>query len=359
MTEYLQQTIETNIESELPKLLALHGVTGHEEDVEAYVKDVVGPLVDSITTDPLGNVIAYKEGNGKKKLLVAAHMDEIGLMIKYIDKNGFIYVETVGGVRQQNLYARECEIKTDYGKVPGIINSIRPGRPYGDEQIPDSNDFFIDVGADNIQDIHDMHIEVGQPVKFKYQYQRLNDKVSGTALDNRLLMFILIEVLKILENDGKKDIPDVYAVFTTQEEVGSRGAQTATQQIEPDVALALDITMANDLPKNHESEFISKIGKGPAIKAMDIIKRAMLGLVVPKYMINQLKDVAKDHHIPFQIEVQSAGSTDGATIHKVGNGIPTGGICLPTRYVHAYELAAIPDIVHTTMLLYESIKAFK
>src|SRR5699024_573428 len=184
-------------------------------------------------------------------------------------------LEPIGGVRAKNLYARECEIKAENGYISGVINSIQPGRPYGDDSIPEANDYFIDVGADNIQDIKEMGIEIGQPVKFKYSFQKLHNKISGTALDNRLLMFILIEVLKIID-DKEAEIPDIYAVFTVQEEVGCRGARTATHQIKPDMALALDITMANDLPKNHESEYISKLGEGPAIKVMDNIKRAMI-----------------------------------------------------------------------------------
>lgn len=125
------------------------------------------------------------------------------------------------------------------------------------------------------------------------------------------------------------------------------------------MALALDITMANDLPKNHESEFISRIGKGPAIKVMDSIKGAMIGQVVSKKTIKDLKKVSADNDIPYQLEVQAAGSTDGATIHTEGAGVPTGAICLPTRYVHAHELASIDDIVNLGKLLLESIRFYK
>src|SRR5699024_3243060 len=354
MEKNIETQIKENVDQILPEILSLHGVTGNEEDVADYVKQVVSPLVDSIETDTLGNVIAYKKGNSKKNLMIAAHMDEIGLLVKYIDSKGFIFVEPIGGVRAQNLYARECEIKAENGYISGVINSIQPGRPYGDDSIPEANDYFIDVGADNIQDIKEMGIEIGQPVKFKYSFQKLHNKISGTALDNRLLMFILIEVLKIID-DKEAEIPDIYAVFTVQEEVGCRGARTATHQIKPDMALALDITMANDLPKNHESEYISKLGEGPAIKVMDNIKRAMIGQVVSKKIISELKNVAKENNLPYQLEVQAAGSTDGATIHTEGAGVPTGALCLPTRYVHAHEVASVNDIVDFTELFYKSI----
>lgn len=359
MKKSFETVMKENIENELPKILSLHGVSGYEEDVAQYVKNVINPLVDSVKTDTLGNVIAYKKGNSKKKLMIAAHMDEIGLIIKYIDPKGFLFAVPVGGVRAQNLYARECEIKTDNSYIPGIINSVQPGRPYGDEAIPGTNDFFIDIGADSLQDVKDMGIEIGQPVKFKHSFQRLQNKISGTALDNRLLMFILVEVLKMIHVEENDTIPDIYATFTVQEEVGCRGALTATHQIKPDMALALDITMANDLPKNHESEFISRIGEGPAIKVMDNIKKAMIGQVVSRKIINDLKKIAIDNNIPFQLEVQEAGSTDGATIHTEGGGVPTGAICLPTRYVHANELASVQDIINYSKLLFESIKYFK
>lgn len=357
MENHLEQSIRKNLTEKLPGILSLHGVSGREQNVQDYITNELESFVDSITVDSLGNVISHIKGNGKRRLLVTAHMDEIGLMIKHIDNRGFLFFETIGGVRPQNLYARECEVLTPKGKVPGIINSIHPGRPVADDQIPSTNDFFIDVGANNREDIEKMGIEEGQPVKFVYQFRKLNNKVAGTALDNRLLMFILLEVVKELSKEDKDNLPDLYPVFTVQEEVGCRGAKTATNLIEPDLAIALDITMANDLPKVHESEYIAEIDKGPAIKVVDLIKRAMLGLIVPETIINQLKNIASSNEIPYQLEVQSVGSTDGATIHLEGKGVPTGSICLPTRYVHAYELASTDDIVNTSKLLYESIKA--
>ncbi|WP_176222131.1 M42 family metallopeptidase [Tuberibacillus sp. Marseille-P3662] len=356
---HLNDSIRNKVVDRLPEILSLHGVSGREEQVQSYLTKELESLADSVTVDPLGNVISHIKGNGKQKLMVAAHMDEIGLMIKHIDQRGFLYFETIGGIRSQNLYARECEVLTPKGKVPGIVNSIHPGRPLADEYIPDAKDFFIDVGANNLADIENMGIEVGQSVKFIYQFQQLNNKVAGTALDNRLLVFILLEVLKVMKNEDQNNIPDLYPVFTVQEEVGSRGAQTATNQIKPDLAIALDITMANDLPKIHESEHIAEVDRGPGIKVVDNISRAMLGLIVSDTIVKQMKDIAHSHHIPYQLEVQSAGSTDGATIHREGNGVPTGGICLPTRYVHAYELASIDDTVHMANLLYESIKTLK
>lgn len=355
--DHLESIIRKDLNEKLPELLALHGVSGREYEVEAYVKKELEPLVDEINVDPLGNVIGHLKGKGTKKLMIAAHMDEIGLMIKHIDERGFLFFETIGGVRAQNLYARECEILTAEGKVPGIINSIRPGRPYGDEQISSANDFFIDIGANNRDEIEKMGIEVGQPVALVYRFKKLKDKIVGTALDNRLLMFILIEVLKELKHQDRDPIPDLYPVFTVQEEVGCRGAKVAAHTIDPDLAIALDITMANDLPKVHTSEYIAELGKGPAIKVMDNIRRIGLGHIVSSRMVDQLKSAAKSNDLPYQLEVQAAGSTDGATIHLEGKGTPTGAICLPSRYVHAYEMAAIDDVINTAKLLYKTIEA--
>lgn len=175
-----RKEIEQNIMKKLPSLCQVHGVSGYEFDVENIVVEELKKYVDDYTVDPLGNIIGEKRGNGKQRLMIAAHMDEIGLMIKNIDENGFLYVEKVGGVRPQNLFSRTCKIKTQKGFVDGVINSIDPGRPRSITKIPDVNEFFIDVGAADLSEVEEMGIEVGNTVSINYEFKRIGqNKLMG------------------------------------------------------------------------------------------------------------------------------------------------------------------------------------
>jgi putative aminopeptidase FrvX len=354
MSSLDREKIKDHILQNLGELCNLHGVSGYEDEVASYIVKELEGLVDDITIDSLGNVIGKKAGNGKQKLMVAAHLDEIGLMIRHIDDRGFLYAEKLGGVRPQNLFARTCLIKTDQGKVKGIINSVNPGRPKAMTQIPEVSEFFIDVGVRNREELEELGIEVGNTVSINYEFDVLGNKVIGKALDNRLLVLILLEALKLVK-ETEPTIPDLYPVFTVQEEVGSRGAKTAAYTINPDVAIALDITIANDTPQIPTHEYIAQLDKGPAIKIMDRIPGGM-GMIASPKIVNVLKNTAKRHDINYQLEVYQAGSTDAATIHLERGGIPSGGILVPTRYVHAHEMASIDDIVDSIVLLYQFIR---
>lgn len=346
-----KEKIRQDLLEKLPQLCDAHGVSGYEEDVTELVKFEIGTYVDEMKVDALGNLIAKKSGNGKKKVMVAAHLDEIGLMIRHIDENGFLYAEKIGGVRPQNLFSRTCVVKTKKGIIPGVINSINPGRPKQMTTIPEVNEFFIDVGASDLGDISELGIEIGNTVAIDYEFKQLGkNKILGRALDNRLLMFVLIQTMKYI-NENNPEVPDIYPVFTVQEEVGCRGALTAAYTIEPDEAVALDITIANDTPQIPLHERISELGGGPSIKLMDKVANGQ-GSITPPKIVEAMKKVAYDNHIPFQLEVISAGTTDAATIQLAKGGVPSGGILVPTRYVHAHEMASIDDIVHAVDLLY-------
>jgi endoglucanase len=358
MTQYVRTLLETGIDDQLDSLLSLHAVSGHESELRNYIAQSFNTDTISSNTDALGNLILQYKGNGNTHVLLAAHMDEIGFMTRFIDEAGFVYIDAVGGVRAQNLYARQCTIKTHDAYIDGVINSIAPGRPNSDNTIPDIHDFYVDIGVDSADEAANLGVHIGQPVKPVYQFHHLHNKLAGTAFDDRALVFILASVLKTICQEDNQSFPDISAVFTTQEEVGSRGAQVAAHHLAPDYAIALDITLSNDIPKQRDSDMITKLGAGPAIKCMDNIDRAMLGLIVPEEMVAFMSRVATDHDIPYQAEVHHAGSTDGATIQLAGNGICTGGICLPTRYVHAYEMISKPDLINTGLLLYHTLQAF-
>lgn len=348
-----REKLKQRIIEKLGQLCNLHGVSGYEEEVTSYVQKELEGLVDEVNIDALGNIIARKQGNGKQSLMVAAHLDEIGLMVRHIDDRGFLYAERIGGVRAQNLFARSCLIKTEKGLVKGLINSINPGRPKAMTSIPEVSEFFIDVGVKNRAELEELGVEVGNTVSINYEFDIVGNKVIGKALDNRLLVFILLEVLGMIKESGM-EIPDLYPVFTVQEEVGCRGAKTAAYTVDPDLAIALDITVANDTPQIPSHEYISQLDKGPAIKLMDRIPNGV-GMIASPKIVNLLKQTAKNNEINYQLEVFTAGSTDAATIHLERGGIPSGGISVPTRYVHAHEMSSIDDIIDSIYLLYHFI----
>lgn len=339
----------------LRDLCEAHAVSGYEEPFASEIARQAEPYADEVTTDALGNVIARKRGDGSARVMVTAHLDEIGLMVRHVDERGFLSFVPVGGNRAQNLFARSCTVKTEDGRlIPGLVNHVRPGRPLGVEVLPPLEEFFIDVGAASREEAAAMGIEVGNTVSLDYEFRRLGGhRLMGKALDDRALVLVQLEAMRrISEGEGfSGGVPDLYFVFTTQEEVGCRGAKTAAYAIAPDQAVALDITVANDLPGNDPREKITELDGGPAIKVMDRLSNSHMGLIAAPRVVRQLKNVAREHVIPHQLEVFIAGSTDAATIHLEREGVPSGAILLPTRYVHAHEVISQRDVSHMTDLL--------
>lgn len=344
--------------TQLRGLCQAHAVSGYEDSLAHAVAEEVRSYADQVTVDALGNVIAHRKGNGQSKVMVTAHLDEIGLMVRYIDERGFLFVSPVGGNRAQNLPARACVVKTDDGQlIPGLINHPRPGRPKGLEELPEIEEFFIDVGASGREEVEGMGIEVGNTVSIQYEFGRLGPhKLMGKALDDRALVWMQIEALRLLSEESA-DTPDLYFVFTTQEEVGCRGAKTAAYTIDPDLAVALDITVANDTPGVPPEETITELDKGPAIKVMDRLSNSHMGLIAAPSIVRQMKSVARENGIPYQLEVFMAGSTDAATMHLEREGIPSGAILLPTRYVHAHEVVSERDMVRMIDLLVHYLRS--
>lgn len=354
--EINRQKMEQDLHNILANLSDAHGVAGFEGDARQVVKEWITDYVDEIRVDALGNLITKKEGNADSSLMIAAHLDEIGLVIKNIDSDGFLWFDVAGGVRPQVLFSRPVTIKTDSVYVQGIVNHLKPGRPESVSSEPEIEEFFIDVGASSKEEVEEMGIEVGNSVSLNYDFMILgNDCIAGKALDDRLLVFVLMELMKLL--DDEVEIPDIYAVFTTQEEVGLRGARAAAYSINPDISLALDVSLANDIPDTPERKVITKLGQGPVIKVMDLVPRAMLGLIASQRIVKELKETASRAGLDYQIEVYTAGSTDAAATHLERGGIESGAVCVPTRYVHAYEVASIKDTLDSVELLYNYVKS--
>ncbi len=312
----------------LKKLCEASGAPGFENKIRSIVFEEVKDCGDEITKDNLGNLIVTKKSrkDNPSKLLIAAHMDEIGFIVKHIDDNGFIRFHPLGGFDPKTLTAQRVIVhgKEDLIGVMGTkpIHVMKAEERSKNVQI---EDFFIDTGlsGDKVKEI----IQVGDPITRERELIEMGDCVNCKSLDNRVSVYILVEVLKRL-----KEIDlgvDLYGVFTVQEEVGLRGAGVVTHSINPDFGLAIDTTIAYDLPGAQDHEKITEFNKGTAIKVMDAMT------ICDPRMVSFLKQTAEKNSINWQLELLTAGGTDTAGLQRHGkSGAIAGAVSIPTRYLH-------------------------
>lgn len=324
---------------------------GFEEEAAEVVRSSL-PACYEITTDRLNNLIAHKPGNGPK-VAVVAHLDEIGLMVRTIDSRGFLWFETLAGVQPQQLFGKHVIVKTEKGHVDGVVNHMKPGRPAPCPQMPTTlEDFFIDIGAASREEAMEMGVEVGSPVALEYPTLFLGKDrqvVAGKALDDRACVWQLIEMCRLLADEEIE--ADLYAVFSTQEEVGGRGAIVAAQNIRPDYVIALDMSLSTDLPGMAERQMVNAQRAGVSIKAMDRSRGAACGLISDAQIVREMKAICRENNMAYQVEAYAAGATDASVMQTRAGGIRCGGIQIPMRYVHSYETAYIPDILDGVELL--------
>lgn len=348
--------IEKDLHELIGPLCETVAPTGFEQEMGELLRRVLAPTSLELSGDLMLNVFAHKQGRGPK-VLVAAHQDEIGLIVRHIDTKGFLWVETLAGLAPQSLFGKHVIVKTESGHVDGVINHIQPGRPERCTQMPATlEEFFVDVGASSREEAGAMGIEVGNPIVMEYPTLFLGrDKkvVAGKALDDRALVFILIELCRLL--DGDPDTPDFYAAFTTQEECGGRGAIVAAQEIRPDYALALDMSLATDIPCFPDRKTVNVQGGGTSIKVMD--RAAFCGLIADQEVVRGLKRICKENKIPYQLEAYAKGATDASVMQTQAGGSRAGGINLPMRYVHSYETVSVNDLIDSVELLYRYVKS--
>ena len=318
-----------SLSENLEKLSNMCGVTGREEDVRKLMVKLMKPYVDEIAVDKLENVIAVKKGkSGSPKVMLAAHMDEVGLMVKTITKEGFVQFAKMGGIDDRILLAQKVVVHTQKGPLQGIIGAKPPHIQKEDERkkVVTYDQLFVDIGAKNLKDADKMGVKVGDPISFDAKYGKLtSDVVIGKAFDDRLGCAIMIETLKQLESTECT----VCAVGTVQEEVGLRGAATATFGVDPDVGIALDVTVAGDVPGVREFDTSVKMGKGPVLTVADS------GLITHPKVLRLLLDTAKESKIAYQLETGLPGSTDAARMSLTRQGVPSGTVSVATRYIHS------------------------
>ena len=312
----------------LKKIIEAAGIPGYESQIAKIMYDEFKKICDDVQIDNFGNVIA-KKGKGKKKIMLAAHMDEIGFMIKNITKEGFLHFIKVGGIDDRILPAQRVIIKAKKCDCLGVIGTKPPHlQKEEDKNKPlKCEDMFIDIGCKSKEET-EKRVEVGDAIIFEPNSGILNGKLYyGKAIDDRIGCFALIQIMGKLKVDA-----EVYAVATGQEEVGLKGARTSAFKIDPDYALAIDTNAAGDTPQITERESALKLGGGVGIT---IIEASGRGLIVNEKMKNLLIDTAKKNKIKYQIAVIEGGMTDGAIIYMNKEGVPTAVLSIPTRYIHS------------------------
>lgn len=312
----------------LKKLTSEWGPSGCEEKVTELIKNEIEGLCDEIYKDALGNLIARKKGNGKK-VMFASHADEIGVVVTFIDENGFLRFSGVGGLCSENLVNRR--VRFENGTL-GVIGTEEDNEKH---KIPK---MYIDIGAKNRSDAERM-VLIGDMATFDGEFSAQNGKIIAKALDNRAGCYVLIEAMKKVKSKN-----DLYFVFTAQEEVGLRGARCAAFGAEPEYALSVDVTDTGDTPKC--PKMAVELGGGVAIKIMD------RSVIASHEVREKLTEVAQKRKIKYQREIMTEGGTDAGVIHFSKGGVKTGGISIPTRYIHSpSEMADEGDILACIDLL--------
>jgi putative aminopeptidase FrvX len=343
------------IKALLEKLSNAHGISGYEGSVREIIKKEIESYVDEVKIDTFGNLIAIKKGKSPS-VMIAAHMDEIGLMAKYVDDEGFVRFAKVGGWFDQTLVNQRVVLHTKKGVVAGVIGS-KPVHVMEEEEKKkaiEAKDMFIDVGASSRDDAIAMGIEPGVPVSVDQKFAELaNDTVTGKALDNRAGDTVLITAMQRIA--GMALEPSVIGVFTVQEEVGLKGAKTSAFGLNPNVAVAVDTCIPGDHPGIKKTESTIQIGRGPVITVMDAGGR---GVITHPKVLEWLCETAKAKGIPYQMDVTERGTTDASAISLTRAGIPSGVISIATRYIHTpVGILSLKDLEICSELTAEAIKS--
>ncbi|NLG78985.1 MAG: M42 family metallopeptidase [Firmicutes bacterium] len=338
----------------LKELSEAHGVSGYEREVRKIIRRYVEPYA-VIEQDRLGSLVARRTGaSDRPRIMLAAHMDEIGFMVKSVTPEGFVRFLLLGGWFDQVLLAQRVVIKTASGDVPGIIGSKPPHLLTEEERkkVVEKKDMFIDVGAASFeQATGEFGIRPGDPVVPVSGFEVLkNEKIyMGKAWDDRVGCALFIDVLKNLASTTHPNT--VYGVGTVQEEVGLRGAETSADVVDPDVAFALEVGIANDIPGSDKEKVQERMGAGPVILIYD---RSL----IPNIKLRDLViDTAKAHGIPYQTDFMEGGATDTGRIHLHGSGVPSIVIGVPSRYIHTHaSLINRDDYDRAVALITEVVK---
>jgi len=319
----------------LQTLTETFGPSGYEDEVRKIVHSEVKSLADEVKVDALGNLIARKRP-GKvtkdtKKIMIAAHMDEIGVIVSHVDKNGFVRFSPIGGVFRRYVLGGRVRFLNG---TPGVIGFDRLDNI---NELPTLDKVYIDVGATSPKDCP---VKIGEVAAFDRTYSEFGNRLVAKSMDDRVGVLVAIETLRALKSTPH----DVYFVFTTQEEVGTRGAATSAYGVDPDIGIALDVTPSGDTPNSLKMEMA--LGKGPCIKIQDV------GMIADPRLVQWMIQTAEKNKIPYQREVLLIGGTDARAIQVTRAGVPAGAISIPVRYVHSpSEIVDFSDVQNAIRLL--------
>ncbi len=330
----------------LKTLSELPGAPGREERVREFIEDRLEGKVDEIRTDVMGNLICRRapstENDGGQRVMIACHMDEIAFYVRRIEDNGFLRVHHLGGFDTRNLFARRVRIQTRDGEE--IVGNLNPGgKPIhlasaeDRKKIPKVDEFFVDTGMSKEE--LEGRVRPGDPVTLMQEFMELGELVSGKCLDNRAACWVGIRLLEALEETPH----EVYVVFTTQEEIGLRGAVTSSYDIDPDIGIAVDTTLAVDTPGVPDKDQVTTLGEGAAIKIVDA------ATVSHKDLVDAFVRLAEEGEIPHQYEVLPMGGTDAGALQRARRGSKAITLSIPTRYIHTVTETIHPRDLRATV----------
>ena len=307
------------------------GVSGFEDDVRRMIEALVAPWADDVRTDVLGNLLVTRRGAPGRTIMLDAHMDEIGFMITHVEREGFLRFTAIGGWDARLLLAHAVTIRTrDGALVRGVVGTLPPhilGAEERERPVP-LEALYLDIGATSADEVAERGVRIGDPATIAYPCEHLPDGlIMGKALDDRAGCAVLIKTLEALADTSFEGT--VVCAFTVGEETGLRGARTAAHQIAPDVALAIEGTVAADLPGVSAPKQVTRLGGGAAITIAD---RSM---IVRPLLVHALERIAEAENIPYQHKRPGYGGTDAGAIHVSGAGVLTGAVSVPCRYIHS------------------------
>ena len=333
----------------LKALSEARGVSGNEGAVRRILRETIEDQVDELRVDHLGNLLAMKRpaqptGDPPLRVMVSAHMDEIGFMVVHIDNEGMLKFRSIGGIDPRIVLSKTVRIGEK--GVAGIIG-IKPMHLASESernQVVGIEDLVIDIGATDADNAK-QHVKLGDYVSFDTSFAQVGDLVKGKAFDDRVGCVILAALLH-------EELPiELHAAFTVQEEIGLRGARVAAYAIAPDIGFALEGTIADDLPKDKDTSPTTEIGKGPAISVMD------RSVIPDRRLVRLLVETAEAHGIPYQFRRALGGGTDAGQIHLAREGVPSAVVSVPCRYIHAPAALLSPsDLNHTIALMSHALR---
>ncbi|MBX6762521.1 MAG: M20/M25/M40 family metallo-hydrolase [Rubrobacteraceae bacterium] len=326
------------------RLIETPSVPGREEEQREIAREVLGGLTDEVRTDPLGSVIGTKKGREDVRVMVAAHMDEIGFLVRQIDDKGFLRLQPVGGHDPANMISQRVIVTTREGeRLRGALQPVRkPPHVAGEEanRLPKLQEFFVDLGmaAEEVRG----KVRIGDYVTMDRTLEKVGGCYMGKAMDDRVGLLVMYEALRAMRSNEAT----VHAVATVQEEVGLRGAAASGWGLEPSVIVALDITLALDVPGSAEEDRVAELGKGVAIKIMDS------SFISNPKLVEHMRRIAEREGIDHQMEILPRGGTDAGGVQRLHGGIPAITLSVPARYVHSpNEMVAASDVEAASTLL--------